>query len=60
MPSEHYESLYHCVNCRRVYYFEGTEDKITWRCEDCGPSTMFKISVDELVGERAVPQEGES
>lgn len=39
----HSERLYHCVDCRTVYYFERTERKIMETCEHCGPTTMFRI-----------------
>jgi len=41
--SEHYESLYHCNMCRGVYYLEETDHKLMYTCENCGPSTFFKI-----------------
>jgi len=41
---EHYESLYHCLECRLVFYFEETDQKITATCPICGPGTQFKIT----------------
>lgn len=42
--SMHYESFYHCLECRQVFYLEETEDKIRERCPHCGPGTQFKIT----------------
>lgn len=42
--SDHFESFYHCVECRQVFYFERTNDKITENCPNCGTATQFKIT----------------
>lgn len=41
---KHFESLYHCLECRQVFYYEETDNKITRRCPNCGPGTQFKIT----------------
>lgn len=46
----HYESLYHCLECRQVYYLEETDDKVVETCDNCGPGTFFKIPATQLVG----------
>jgi DNA-directed RNA polymerase subunit RPC12/RpoP len=42
--SQHFESFYHCLECRQVFYLEETDEKVTERCPNCGPGTQFKIT----------------
>lgn len=41
---EHFESFYHCLECRQVFYREETAPKVSGRCPNCGPGTQFKIT----------------
>lgn len=41
---QHFESFYHCLECRQVFYLEETEEKVMGRCPTCGPGTKFKIT----------------